>query len=367
MEFPFLSLQKLRTKPIEYEGRGVAIEIHSALPRGGIATIWDWDLLIYATAHLNNAIEQGLKTSPCLRFSPYDALRFMHKTTGGKDYRELVNAIRRLHYTHIQTTVRAGDAGGEMGFNWLSRYKIPKRYQAGLLKSLDDGDPDPVRPWEIELPSWLYNAILTRREILAVHPDYFDLKGGIERWLYRIARKAVPDHSDVKAINFQMETLHKQSGSSRPLRMFAHDIRKLAQTQPLPEYGVVVRKCGKHESVTLYRDRSKPGRPRRGIPPFAQAGKIEKPKGPDRAATLAWDKAIAALFGMPRKRLSNREATSLLGSLEIVRIEGHCAVLAARDDAGAEIRDALTVDLAEALRLSSGGQIDGVIIERDSD
>ena len=38
-----------------------------------------------------------------------------------------------------------------------------------------------------------YMAAFPQREILAVRPDYFKLTGGLERWLYRLARKAVPD------------------------------------------------------------------------------------------------------------------------------------------------------------------------------
>jgi hypothetical protein len=43
---------------------------------------------------------------------------------------------------------------------------------------------------------------------------------------------------------------------------------------------------------------------------------------PREAAVLAWEKAFAALFVMPRKRLSNREITSMVSGLEIMRIDG---------------------------------------------
>jgi len=106
---------------------------------------------------------------------------------------------------------------------------------------------------------------LRRRDILAVHPDYFQLKGGLERWLYRLARKAVPDKAEVPAIHFRMDTLHKQSGTTRPLRNFAGDIRKMAEKQPLPEYGLRIDRDGKNELVTLYRDKAKPPRVPRGL------------------------------------------------------------------------------------------------------
>jgi plasmid replication initiation protein len=74
MEYPFLALQKKRTKPIEYSGKGVHISIDSDR-RFSIATIWDWDLIIFAASHLNDAIEAGLQPSPRIRFVPYDCLR----------------------------------------------------------------------------------------------------------------------------------------------------------------------------------------------------------------------------------------------------------------------------------------------------
>ena len=94
MDYPFLSLQKVRTKAIEYRRNGVHISIDSDR-RFSIATIWDWDLIIFAASHVNDGIEAGLAPSPRIRFVPYDCLRQLGRSTGGKDYRELANAIRR--------------------------------------------------------------------------------------------------------------------------------------------------------------------------------------------------------------------------------------------------------------------------------
>lgn len=266
MEYPFLSLQKVRTRPIEYRKGNIHLSIAADI-RYSIATIWDWDLIIFAASHLNNAIEAGLQPSPRIRFVPYDCLRQVGRHTGGQNYKELANAIKRLTATLVITNIRNEDLSGEEGgFHWLSGFKIPKKYtRSHLTQDAPDGEPDPARPWEIELPPWLYNAILRRRDILAVHPDYFRLTGGLERWLYRLARKAVPDKAEIPAIHFRMDTLHKQSGTTRPLKKFAFDIRKLAETQPLPEYGMRIDRDGKHELVTLYRDRGKPCRLPRGF------------------------------------------------------------------------------------------------------
>jgi plasmid replication initiation protein len=277
MEYPFLSLQKHRTEGIEYHARGVSIEVQ-APAKYGLASIWDWDLIIFAASHLNDAIEAGRAPSPRIRFVPHDCLKQLRRGTGGKDYKELAASIRRLKMTTVITNLREDDTNGEeRAFSWLTSYSIPKRYSATPMTSHEDqGTPDPARPWEIELPPWLYNAILRRREILAVHPDYFDLTGGLERWLYRLARKAVPDKAEVAAIHFRMETLHERSGTTRPLKKFAFDIRRMAQAQPLPEYSISISREGKHELVILYRDRAKSPRLPRGIKRLQIEGKAAK-------------------------------------------------------------------------------------------
>jgi Replication initiator protein A len=75
----------------------------------------------------------------------------------------------------------------------------------------------------------------------------------LERWLYRLARKAVPEKADVPAITFRMQTLHQQSSTTRALKLFAYDVRKIADTQPLPEYSLRIGRDDRHELVTLPR------------------------------------------------------------------------------------------------------------------
>lgn len=269
MEYPFLALQKRRIRPIEYRNANVHLSV-AADPRFSIATIWDWDVIIGLTAQLNEAVELGLPAPRRVRFVPHHLLRGIGRGTSGQHYRELAQAIRRLRATLVITNIRHEDQpeqGMESGFNWLTGYWIPKRYSS-LAMTADEpaGKPDPSRPWEVELPLWLHNAVLRRTGVLAVHPDYFRLTGGLERWLYRLARKAVPDRAEVPAINFRMATLHKRSGVTRELKLFAHDVRGIAERQPLPEYGMTVAKPAGGEAVTFWRDPAKPPRPRRGFP-----------------------------------------------------------------------------------------------------
>lgn len=268
MEYPFLALQKRRTQPIEYRDGRAAVLV-TAPPPFGIATVWDWDIIIGLTAQLNEAVERRLPVARRIRFIPHQLLKGIGRPIGGDHYRKLAQAIRRLAATLIITNVRYEDqpeSGGEMGFHWLNGFWIPKRYSLhAMTPAAPDGEPDPARPWEVELSPWLHNAVLKRTGVLAVHPDYFGLTGGLERWLYRLARKAVPDRAEVPAFNFRMATLHERSGVTRELKKFAADVRGIAGRQPLPEYGLTVVRRGRGESVTLWRDPAKPPRPRRGL------------------------------------------------------------------------------------------------------
>ena len=272
MAYPLLSLQKRRTAPIEYERNGVSIGVH-APAKFGVASIWDWDLIIFAASHLNQAIEDGRKPEPRISFVPYDCLKQIRRPIGGRAYHELAQAIRRLRATTIITNIRFEDAvgedddvvlGEERPFSWLTDYRLPKKYRPRVYTTPDDithitprdteGEPDPRQPWEIKLSPWLYRAIVRQRDLLAVHPDYFLMTGGIERWLYRLARKSVPEKVEPPEFRFRMETLFEVSGLTGRLRDFRDKIERIADESPLPEYSVRVVRTRRRELVTLYRD-----------------------------------------------------------------------------------------------------------------
>ena len=87
--------------------------------------------------------------------------------TSARHHRELWEALRRLRATLVITDIRfedQPDEGMETGFNWLSGYWVPKRYSRGgvMTPESPDGEPDPSRPWEIELPPWLYKVQLAK-------------------------------------------------------------------------------------------------------------------------------------------------------------------------------------------------------------
>ena len=89
MERPFFSLAKRpRLTPIEYQVGNVWVEV-SANPKFGMATIWDADVLIWASTQITEALDRHLKPSRTIQFHPYNLLRSIRRTTGGADYTRL--------------------------------------------------------------------------------------------------------------------------------------------------------------------------------------------------------------------------------------------------------------------------------------
>lgn len=156
MEYPFLSLQKRRVRPIMYHDGKVRVRVGGDIAYG-ILTIWDWDIIIGLCAQVNDAVERSTPVASRIQFVPYNLLQAIRRSTGGKDYKELARAIRRLAFTNVETTIRTGDQGERQGFHWLTGYRIPVKYQYEMVLSPEDadhdGEPDPKRPWEVELPS----------------------------------------------------------------------------------------------------------------------------------------------------------------------------------------------------------------------
>lgn len=91
MSVPLLSLAKgKRTTPIEWRSsNGERYVRVTANATHGMATIWDFDVILWAVSQLNEAVDKGMPVSPEIRFQPYDMLRAIKRDVGGKDYPEL--------------------------------------------------------------------------------------------------------------------------------------------------------------------------------------------------------------------------------------------------------------------------------------
>jgi plasmid replication initiation protein len=69
-------------------------------------------------------------------------------------------------------------------------------------------------------------------------PGYFALTGGIERWLYRVARRHAGHQP--KGWAFELRHLYAKSGSAACFSDFALDLRRIAARQTLPGYDLFI-------------------------------------------------------------------------------------------------------------------------------
>jgi plasmid replication initiation protein len=223
MERPFFSLAKTpRIKPIEYHSGDVYIRV-DAHADCGMATIWDADILIWAATQITETRDRSQPTSPTLQFHPYYLLKTIRRGTSGRDYERLRAALKRLMRTTVHTSIRANGKEKIAEFHWLEDW--------GQEIEKDAKQPRWLR---LTLPRWLYHGILDHNLVLSIHEDYFLLEGGLERWLYRVARKHAGKQES--GWQFTMRQLYEKSGSLDQLKNFAIAIRRIARANHLPEY-----------------------------------------------------------------------------------------------------------------------------------
>lgn len=222
MTWPFFSLAKARrSTPIDFQMGATWISVE-AVPEHGMATIWDADVLIWAASQLIEARDAGRPTSRLMVTTPHEILAFTRRGTGKASYERLKAALDRLQSTTVATSIRQQHQRRRHRFSWINEWR-----------ELADGNGRALGI-ELILPDWFYAGVLDRALALTIDRAYFDLTGGLERWLYRLVRK----HGGRQrgGWSFDVSHLHLKSGVLSPLRRFAFELRGIVARQSLPGY-----------------------------------------------------------------------------------------------------------------------------------
>lgn len=229
MSAPMVSLSKKPPAILEWQGpSGQQVKV-LAKTGDSIATIYDFDVIIWAVSQVNAAVERGnLDPGPTITFRAYDLLRAIHRGTSGRDYERLKAAIDRLRSTRVITTIRRKQKDRLEDFSLLSEASWD-----------EDKDGRPLG-MQLTIPLWIYRAVVSQREILSISPDYFDLTSGLERFLYRLARRHAGNGLDnPDGWSFSFRDLHARTGSPAPYGQFSRDLRKIVARNNLPTYEAV--------------------------------------------------------------------------------------------------------------------------------
>ncbi|MBB6290654.1 plasmid replication initiation protein [Pseudomonas sp. JAI120] len=157
-----------------------------------------------------------------IRTTPYEILRFVGLGKSLKDHQLLKAALDRLQSTSVATSIREATGRRLHRFSWVNEW---------CEQADANGTPLGI---ELILPDWFDAGVLDASLVLTIDPAYFRLKGGIERWLYRLVRKC--GGRQKHGWQFDYRHLHRKSGSAARLSDFAYDLRVLVARQSLPGY-----------------------------------------------------------------------------------------------------------------------------------
>lgn len=236
MEHPFFSLSKKPEIEVRrYENGDKWVEVVPSVK--GLATIYDKDILIYCISQLIAKMNDGETPSPYVKIVAKDLLVFINRTTGGKDYEALKDALDRLDGTRIRTNVRTGGEEEHKGFGLIESFKLRRSENTGRILEIG-----------VKLSDWVFRSIAAK-EVLTLHRGYFRLRKPIERRVYEIARKHCGKQDSWR---ISLEALRNKCGSRDSMKGFRHAMKDLAKGDHLPDYAVSM----DNGDVLTFRNRS---------------------------------------------------------------------------------------------------------------
>ncbi|MBB4086922.1 plasmid replication initiation protein [Sphingomonas carotinifaciens] len=313
MERPFFSLAKSkRVKPIDYRSPDGKLWVHvSANPDYGMATIWDADILIYCASMLADMARRGINDVPRkLHLMPYDLLRAIGRQPTGRAYELLGQALDRLVATTVKTNIRAENRR-EATFSWLDGWT-----------QLVDEKTERSRGMTIELSNWFWEGVMMTGGVLSIDRAYFDISGGRERWLYKVARKHAGGAGEA-GFAISMPTLFEKSGAEGQYRRFKFEIARIADRNELPGYALTIEQVeGKREpNLRMRRRDSSDTRPTAKPSPRAPSPAPQ----PETALDVA-EPAVdaAAMIRRSIKSLSTRTTFGEITEATLATLRAEC-------------------------------------------
>ncbi|MCC2603684.1 replication initiator protein A [Sphingopyxis yananensis] len=311
MERPFFSLAKTkRVKPIDYTSPDQKLWVHvSANPDYGMATIWDADILIYCASLLADMARRGINDIPRkLHIMPYDLLRSIGRPTTGRAYELLGQALDRLVATTIKTNIRAENRR-EATFSWLDGWT-----------QLVDERTERSKGMTLELSNWFYEGVMMKGGVLAIDRAYFNISGGRERWLYKVARKHAGG-AGTDGFAIAMPTLFEKSGAEGEYRRFKFEIVKLAEKNALPGYSLYIEpsKSGGEPLLRMVRQRGDDGADSEELNPPLPPASLASPTITDGMAKPVRRKPTRKAAATPTSSTPQVEPSEMVDISSLVR------------------------------------------------
>lgn len=219
MEHPLFALKAGDMRVRTYERGGVTVTVKPG--HDGCATIHDKDLWIYCISQLVEAINRGRDVGRVVRFTAYDFLVSTNRRTDGDSYQRMGKMFERLSGTRIETNIETAAMKERGWFGLIDHARVIERDGGGRMVAV-----------EVALPEWLFRSVQAM-QVVTLSQDYFRLRKPLDRRIYELARKHCGNQPKWRV---GLAILHEKSGSTAPLRNFRGDMKKLAESNELPDY-----------------------------------------------------------------------------------------------------------------------------------
>lgn len=227
MEFPFVALSKDRINPLVYESEDKTQKVVISGHRGHfIASIYDWDIILIVAGKIQEALNNGSDIpSRKITIPRHELLKALHREGGRKQQKDLEKSLDRLKSTLINTTVNNKDLRHRAGFGFIDSW--------GYLERKNNRE---TRIIHISLSDWLYELCCAKGSLLKSNSLYFDITSGLQKFLYRTARKHAGNNRD--GWEFSLEKLFEKSGSEGNIRKFKSKLKAAVIRNSLPDFSM---------------------------------------------------------------------------------------------------------------------------------
>ncbi|WP_187276119.1 replication initiator protein A [Methylobacterium sp. WL116] len=224
MEHPVYAIEDGDQRIMTYEHNGVTLEVTPSVK--GRATIHDKDIVLTCVSKVVDAVNRGEPVSRTVSIKAHDVLTFTNRSTSGRGYELLEQALERLAGTRIKTSIATGKPARRRtkGFGLIDAWETITRGPNNRLEEL-----------RITLSEFTFDAAMAL-EVLSIDQNYFKLRKATEKRLYELARKHCGDQGRWKV---GLELLQKKVGSRQPLFKFRAAVRSIGEEGSLPGYHLV--------------------------------------------------------------------------------------------------------------------------------
>lgn len=253
MEIPLFSISKNKDLELRIYNHGnKSISVRPSTD--GAATMFDKDLFVYINSQVISALNAGKPVSKTVKINSTEFLKATHRGDGGNSYQRILDMLRRLRGTTIETNIETGGIRQTEGFSLIDNYKITKAKKKNRKRPSQNGteieiyEVQEVHEFSVTLSDWSYNGLL-KFEALTLNKEYFKLTRAFDRRIYELARKYCGDKSIFK---MNIDLVSAKIGIKAERFRTREHLRQTIKDNQLPDYKIALDTKSDPDMVVFY-------------------------------------------------------------------------------------------------------------------